>query len=92
MPVTTHITRTRWTPCPPPTGTAGSSAARSPNASCSSYRAATRKAYARDLKDFGLFCRQTGITPITASRADIELYARAMEANRGWQPRPSRAG
>src|SRR4051812_20805104 len=40
---------------------------------------ATASAYGRDIKDFGVFCQRIDITPLTATRSDIELYRQTLE-------------
>jgi integrase/recombinase XerD len=43
------------------------------------YRGLTREAYALDLRQFVAWCERHGLTLFLVRRADIELYARALE-------------
>ena len=43
------------------------------------YRGLTREAYALDLRQFVAWCERQGLRLFSVRRADIELYARALE-------------
>lgn len=43
------------------------------------YRGATRDAYALDLRQFVAWCSEHRLSLFSVRRADIELYARALE-------------
>jgi integrase/recombinase XerD len=45
------------------------------------YKGHTRAEYIRDLRDFGSWCANFGISPLGASRAHVEAYVRALEAD-----------
>lgn len=44
---------------------------------------ATTECYQRDLRAFTRHCEELGVSPLAASRRDIELYARVMENRQG---------
>src|ERR1035441_9099843 len=44
------------------------------------YRGLTREAYALDLRQFTTWCRARSLAPFTVRRADIECFARDLEA------------
>ena len=55
------------------------------------YRGLTRDAYALDLRQFVAWCERHGLKLFSVRRADIELYARALE-EAGVPGRPWPAG
>ena len=55
------------------------------------YRALTREAYALDLRQFTTWCRARSLNLFTVRRADIEGFARDLDA-RGERARPSPGG
>jgi len=49
------------------------------------YRGLTREAYTLDLRQFTTWCRSRSLSLFSVRRADIETYARELEANgRAW--------
>jgi integrase/recombinase XerD len=44
------------------------------------YRSLTREAYALDLRQFTTWCRARSLAPFAVRRADIESFARELEA------------
>lgn len=46
------------------------------------YRGATRDHYALDLRIFTEWCNAAGVDPLTATRSEIERYARYLESER----------
>ena len=54
------------------------------------YRGLTREAYALDLRQFTTWCRNHSLPLLTVRRADIESFARDLEAKGG--PAPTSPG
>ena len=50
------------------------------------YRGQTRVHTESDLRSFLVWCRERGVDPLGASRAQVELYVRWMQEVRHFQP------